>query len=68
MVSQYLPHQQRVIDEQTELDTKRIALKSFIDSAPMFKTLPDAERGRLVQQYQVMTQYSSILSERIAAF
>lgn len=64
----YAPHQQRVVDERVELDTKRTALKGFIDASPMFKSLPDDERGRLIHQYQVMTQYSSILTERIAAF
>ena len=68
MPDQYLPHQQRVVDEKKELGTKLTALKSFIDASPVFKALPDDERGRLIHQYQVMTQYSSILAERITAF
>ncbi|CAB3742666.1 hypothetical protein LMG24238_06920 [Paraburkholderia sediminicola] len=64
----YAPHQQRVVDEKTELDFKRTALKVFIDSNPVFAGLPDDERGRLVAQYRVMTEYSVILGERIGAF
>ena len=62
------PHQQRVVDEKTELDVKLSALSKFISESPIFAKLPDAERARLVCQEEVMTDYSEILGERIAAF
>lgn len=62
------PHQQRVVDEQIELDDKRAKLKKFIGESPAFSALPDDERGRLIAQYRTMTEYSVILGERIAAF
>lgn len=62
------PHQQRVVDEKTELDMKATALSQFIGHSPVFETLDTAEQERLKQQNDVMWQYSEILGERIAAF
>ncbi len=62
------PHQQRVVDEKKELDDKLDKLKTFIETNPVFKGLPDDERGRLNKQFDLMDGYSSILSQRIAAF
>jgi hypothetical protein len=62
------PHQQRVVDEKKELDGKVDKLKAFIETSPTFKGLPADERGRLGRQFDVMAEYSSILSQRIAAF
>ena len=62
------PHQQRVVDEKKDLDEKLDKLKAFIETSPTFKSLPADERGRLGKQYDVMAEYSSILSQRIAAF
>lgn len=62
------PHQQRVVDEKTELDTKANALSNFIGTSPIFDTLDAAEQERLKQQNDVMWQYSEILGARIAAF
>lgn len=62
------PHQQRVVDEKKELDEKLDRLKAFIDTNPIFKTLPDDERKRLRRQFDAMAEYSSILSQRVAAF
>jgi hypothetical protein len=62
------PHQQRVVDEKKELDEKLDRLKAFIDTNPTFKTLHEDERGRLNRQFDVMAEYSSILSQRITAF
>ena len=61
-------HQQRVLDEKAELDTKRSRLAAFIELSPIFGALPGDERGRLVAQYRVMTEYSVILGDRISAF
>lgn len=62
------PHQQRVVDEKTELDTKANALSQFIGCSPIFATLDAAEQERLRLQNDVMWQYSEILGARIAAF
>lgn len=63
-----LPHQQRVVDEKTELDTKAHALSQFIGLNPTFATLDPAEQERLKVQNDIMWQYSEVLGERIAAF
>ena len=62
------PHQQRVIDEKTELDKKATALSEFIGSNPIFCTINPEEQERLKEQNEVMWQYSEILGARIAAF
>jgi hypothetical protein len=62
------PHQQRVIDEKTELDEKLSKLHDFIQDNPMFKTLPEDEQKRLGRQDFIMAEYSNILRERIEAF
>jgi hypothetical protein len=65
---QLQPHQQRVVDEKSELDTKILALEKFIAGSPIFTGLPDAEKERLVRQASCMNEYSGILGERIEAF
>jgi hypothetical protein len=62
------PHQQRVVDEKTELDDKRTKLKAFINGNAIFAGLPADEKERLVRQHSCMTEYSEILDERIKAF
>ena len=62
-----LPHQQRVVDEKNELDRKLTALRIFI-IGDLYHTLPADEKDRLFRQSQIMSDYSDILSERIAAF
>lgn len=62
------PHQQRVVDEKSELDDKITKLKAFICENPLFSKLDGAEQARLTQQHGVMSVYSNILGERIAAF
>ena len=62
------PHQQRVVEEKNELDTKARALSQFIGCNPIFSTLDAAEQERLREQNDVMWQYSEILGARIAAF
>ena len=62
------PHQQRVVDEKTELDAKAKALSDFIGNSDIFPTLDAAEQERLKEQNDVMWQYSEILRKRIEAF
>lgn len=61
------PHQQRVVDEKTELDARMDKLTAFIDT-PMFAGLDAAEQERLVRQLHHMGHYTAVLGERIAAF
>jgi hypothetical protein len=61
------PHQQRVVDEKTELDDKLGKLVKFYDT-DIYAKLDEAERVRLSRQGQVMSEYSDILGQRIAAF
>jgi len=61
------PHQQRVVDEQRELDDKRAALEAFT-TTPIYMKLSAIERAHLQVQYEAMTVYSHILGLRIAAF
>ena len=62
-----LPHQQRVITEQDELEIKLLALSKFFDTK-LFTALPGTEQSLLRKQYGYMQQYSSVLSERISNF
>ena len=61
------PHQQRVVDEKAELDMRRSKLAAFFYS-DTYPQVPPDERALLEKQFRVMTQYSDILGERIAAF
>jgi len=65
---EYLPHQQRVVDEANELWVKLEALKTFIDSNSMFSTLDIMERQRLTKQMWAMELYQDVLVERIENF
>ena len=61
------PHQQRVVAEKKELDGKREKLGAF-KNTDMFASLPWQEQERLNTQAHIMTMYSAVLGERIAAF
>lgn len=61
------PHQQRVVDEKRELDERREKLGAF-KNTDFFASLPWQEQERMNTQAHVMTMYSAILGERIAAF
>lgn len=61
------PHQQRVVDEKAELDAKREKLGAF-KNTDLFAGLPWQEQERLNTQAHIMTMYSAVLGERIAAF
>ncbi len=65
---QLQPHQQRVVDEKTELDKKAKALSDFIGLNLIFETIDPAEQERLKRQNDIMWQYSEVLGERIEAF
>lgn len=61
------PHQQRVLDEKTELDDRSTKLQAFF-SNPIFSGLPADEQDRMQKQAVAMQAYSQVLGERIANF
>lgn len=62
-----LPHQQRVIDEKAELDSRLNKLLAFTAAEGFFK-LQIEEQGRMKEQAEYMQAYSNVLGARIAAF
>jgi len=62
------PFQQKIVREKIDLDDKIKNLTAFIDGDSSFKTLSDAEQGRLRVQALIMMSYSAILLNRIKAF
>lgn len=58
--------QQSVSSERSELDAKVSELDQFMRTDE-FKGLQVEERRRLGRQWWIMTEYSAILGERIAA-
>ncbi|WP_442959307.1 crAss001_48 related protein [Providencia sp. PROV036] len=61
------PHQQRVVDEKTELDDKITKLAAFIGS-DTYKTLEHEDQALLSGQLNHMCSYSETLSLRIERF
>jgi hypothetical protein len=61
-------YQFRVVKEKAELEVKIEALETFIESNPIFPTLPEEERGLLQSQLDVMLGYAGILESRIELF
>jgi hypothetical protein len=61
-------HQQRVIDEEKDLNDKITRLVYFVESSPFYADLPDDEKMRLNRQVPPMIEYRDVLRERIAAF
>lgn len=61
------PHQQRVIDEKTELDAKLTKLREFFNT-DLYAGLSPEEQSRLHRQASAMNDYSEVLGERIGAF
>jgi hypothetical protein len=62
-----LPHQQRVVAEKAELDSRLEKLIAFFET-DVYKKLDFGEQDRLSHQGAAMREYSNILGERVAAF
>jgi hypothetical protein len=60
-------YQERVVQELKELDSKIEKLTVFLGNI-LFPTLPKDEQARMRRQLNVMTEYQSILRERIKHF
>ena len=68
-MSNLQPHQQRVVDEKTELDEKLNKLRAFCSqNGGIFDSLPTEEKQRLTEQEGHMAAYSDVLRRRIDAF
>lgn len=61
------PHQQRVVEEKADLDSKLEKLGDFCNT-PIFAGLEQPEQNRLNRQFLIMKLYAQVLGERIAAF
>jgi len=61
-------HQQRVIDEQTELQDKITKLVDFINLSPVFAELDSKQQKLLQAQLGAMEAYVAILNLRVAYF
>lgn len=61
------PHQERVINERTELADKVEKLGRFLFGS-LFDSLHSDEQKRLVKQYAYMKLYLEVIDERVAAF
>lgn len=59
--------QERVIEEQKELDIKLNKLLDFCDT-DTFESLPYEERSSLLIQQNLMAAYSNVLQARIKRF
>jgi len=60
-------HIERMKAEHADLNEKIIALNQFIYSNPIFKTLDNMERARMISQSGCMEAYLGILGSRIWA-
>lgn len=63
----YLPHEQRMIEERQDLGLKMQELCAFTRN-PKFFGLPEAEQVRIIAQLDYMRGYYYMLSSRISAF
>lgn len=61
------PHQQRVVEEHTELEKKIERLEAFVGT-PTYHALNQAEQYLLRRQLLAMREYLDILAARIAHF
>ena len=55
----------RLVDEHTELNIKFKALAEYIGHSPNFKSMSEDEQARLNRQFEIMTDYMDVLTERI---
>ena len=62
------PHQQRVIDEYTELQERTSKLGAFILDNPIYKSLQEDEQKDMKIQYDAMCVYCDTLERRIKRF
>ena len=61
------PHEERVVAEKAELESKMEKLKVFF-SGSIFHGLAEEDQSLLQSQYAVMKQYQEILEKRVNRF
>lgn len=66
-MSEYLPYQQRVVDEQSALTEKLMSLAAFFEDE-RFSKLPDIDQQLMVLQFNAMSSYGLLLDMRIKNF
>jgi len=64
---QLQPHEQRVVDERTELIEKITKLHAFFKT-DIFENLKEEDQKLLEEQVQLMMNYSDVLLKRINRF
>lgn len=64
---QLQPHQQRVVEERTELIEKITKLHAFLKTE-IFDNLQEEDQNLLEEQVQLMMNYSDVLLKRINRF
>ena len=62
------PHQQRVVEEKKELDSKIKSLQNFIEMNDTFKAFIEEEKNDMREQLKFMQFYSLTLQRRINRF
>ena len=62
------PHQQRVVEEKKELDSKIKSLQNFIEMNDTFKAFIEEEKNDMREQLKFMQFYSLALQRRINRF
>lgn len=67
-MKQFKPHEQRVIAERDELAVRISALEDFVNSSPIYTTLPSKDRQLLTKQLEAMRAYLFVLDARIELF
>jgi hypothetical protein len=60
-------HQERVLEERTQLNDRLLKLDSFLYTEK-FNCLSMDDQDLLVQQQRIMTEYLDVLDQRIANF
>lgn len=67
MNEELLPHQQRVLEERTELNYKITKLNIF-SNTETFNDLHIGDKSLLINQIKTMIMYRNILDKRIERF
>ena len=59
--------EERIVSELDDLEQKRSALSAFM-YGDVYSTLPDLDQYMLTVQFQAMSVYATVLSDRIKRF
>jgi hypothetical protein len=62
------PHQERVVQERTDLAEKLEKLDAFLGDTAKFRALDFSDGCLLVEQSEIMRAYVEVLDARIARF